>query len=296
MSTVTAPPRSAAWGLVRAARPRQWTKNVLVAAAPLAAGRLLEPAVLVGTLVAFAAFSLTASGVYLLNDVLDVEEDRRHPTKRNRPVAAGVLSPAVAVAASGVLLGLGMVVGWLRNPGLGAVLTVYVVVQLGYVLWLKHEPVIDLVVVASGFLLRAVAGGTASDLVLSQWFLLVASFGSLFLVAGKRYSEIHNLGAEAGTRRSLASYSESYLRFVWSMAAAITIVSYSLWAFQTNADHAGTPWAAVSIAPLVLALLRYAADIDRGTAAAPEDIVLRDRVLQTLGVAWAALVALAVYT
>ena len=282
--------------LLRAVRPRQWVKNVLVLAAPLAAGVITDRDVLAHTAVAFVAFCLVASAVYLVNDVRDVAEDRRHPTKRLRPVAAGELHPRSALSAAVVLLIAGLGVGFANNVELGSTLLVYVAVQVGYTLGLKHQPVLDLAAVASGFLLRAIAGAVASGLYLSPWFLLVASFGSLFMVAGKRYSEIHTLGAAAGTRRSLGYYSESYLRFVWVLAASITIVSYSLWSFEQASRTAGVPWAEISLAPFVLGLLRYAVDIDRGTAGTPEDIVFRDRALQAIGLVWGITVCLAVLT
>ena len=276
---------------IRAVRPRQWAKNVLVGAAAFTAGRLDEVDVAMATASAFVAFCLTASAVYLLNDLRDVEYDQRHPTKRFRPIASGTLSAPRAWLLAGCLVAAGLTIGFAVEVLLGVTLLVYVALQLAYSLWLKRQPVIDLAVVASGFLLRAVAGGVAADLRLSQWFLLVASFGSLFMVAGKRYSEIHSVGAAAQTRDSLQFYSESYLRFVWSLAAAVTITAYSLWAFEQGASTS-VPWAAFSLAPFVLALLRYAVDIDRGVAGAPEEIVLRDRVLQALGVAWLVLVGL----
>jgi decaprenyl-phosphate phosphoribosyltransferase len=284
-------------GVLRTMRPRQWVKNVLVFAAPLAAGRIFDVDVLRPTLVAFVLFCAVASGVYLLNDVRDVAEDRRHPVKRFRPVAAGVLPPAVAVAA-GVVLMVGALVAavLLTRPALAGVLGSYAAISLAYAYFLKDQPVIDLAVVASGFLLRGVAGGAAAGIALSQWFLLVAAFGALFMVAGKRYAELVAVGEQAATRRSLREYSASYLRFVWSLSAGVTCTAYSLWAFELRADDRGFPWQTISIAPFVLALLRYAVDVDRGEAGTPEDIVLRDRVLLGLGALWAVLVGLGVLT
>jgi decaprenyl-phosphate phosphoribosyltransferase len=136
------------------------------------------------------------------------------------------------------------------------------------------------------------AGGLAAHIVLSDWFLLVASFGSLFIAAGKRYSEAKTIGeGESKTRKSLAKYTVSYLRFVWGLAAAVAVTGYALWAFQMR-DLSGDVWPALSVAPFVLALLRYAVDIDSGAAGSPEDIVLHDRVLQSLGVLWVLLLAL----
>jgi decaprenyl-phosphate phosphoribosyltransferase len=275
--------------LLRAARPKQWVKNVLVVAAPVTAGTIFEPEVLRGTLVAFVAFTLAAIGVYLVNDVRDVEEDRAHPTKRLRPIAAGELSPRVAVAVALVAFAAGTGVATFATTALVVVVLSYIVLSLAYSMALKDQAVIDLAIVAAGFVLRATAGGVASGIVLSQWFLLAAAFGSLFMVAGKRYSELRELGDKAATsRRSLGSYSLGYLRFVWTLSATILIATYCLWAFEVQAEWHRPVFAQVSIAPFVLGILRYSADIDHGTAGAPEDIVLRDRALQALGVLWAA--------
>lgn len=284
-----------ALALVRAARPRQWTKNLLVVAAPLAAGVVDNPDSLRTISAAFVAFTLASAAVYLLNDVIDVEDDRRHPTKRNRPIAAGELPARTALVASVVAAAGSIALGMLVDRDLGATLVVYLVIQVAYARWLKEQPVIDLAIVSAGFLLRAIAGGVAVDVPLSQWFLLVASFGSLFMVAGKRYSELHSLGNASGTRRTLQEYSESYLRFVWSLAAAVTITAYSLWAFEI-ASGTGVNWQAISIAPFVMGLLRYAVDVDRGLAGEPEDAVMRDPVLQLIAVGWLVIFAIGVYT
>ncbi len=281
---------SAAW---RTSRPRQWTKNLLVLAAPLAAGELFDPGVALSTLLAFVAFCLISSAVYHLNDVADREEDRLHPRKRARPVASGAMSVRAALVVAGVLVVLSLGVAWAAATWLVVLVGSYGLLQVLYAFWLKHEPVMDIAVVAVGFLMRAVAGGLAASLPISQWFLLVAGFGSLFVVAGKRYSELHTLGSEGGTRRSLVRYTDTYLRFVWSTAAAATLMSYSLWAFEMSRGTSEA-WHMSSIGVFVLAILRYAVDIDAGTAAEPEDIVLADRVLQGLGVAWLVLVVLGI--
>ena len=281
---------------VRAMRPRQWVKNLLVAAAPLAAGRLLDASVLTGVGLAFVAFCLVSATVYLINDVHDVEEDRLHPTKRFRPIPAGELRPGAAVVLAGITAAAGLGLGFFTSIWLGITLVVYLTLQLGYSLLLKHLPVVDLAMVASGFLLRAIAGGVATGIPLSQWFLLVASFGSFFMVAGKRYSEMKALGADAGTRRSLGRYSESYLRFAWMLAAAMVLISYSLWAFENRGSPAlGVPWTAISIAPFTLGLLQYALEVDAGKAGEPEDVVLHDHVLQGIGVVWLVVISVAVF-
>ncbi len=273
-------------------RPRQWTKNLLVAAAPLAAGKIFESPVWWQTLVAFVAFCALSGAVYLMNDAVDVESDRAHPRKRLRPIAAGELSPRTAVVVAVVLGVAALAAGTAVDWHLGVLLATYVVLQIAYSLWLKHEPVLDLAVVSVGVWMRAVSGGLAASLALSDFFLMVAGFGSLFMVAGKRYSELHTLGNEAGTRRSLIRYTDSYLRFVWSIAATSTALAYCLWAFEQS--HDGVPWQSISIIPFVLGLLRYAVDIDAGQAAEPEDIILGDRGLQAIGLVWFVLVCVGV--
>ena len=281
---------------VRAMRPRQWVKNLLVLAAPLAAGRLFEPAIIKGAALAFVVFCLVSAAVYLVNDVRDVEEDRQHPTKRFRPIAAGEVKPATAVTLAVVLGVCGLALGFFVSLPLGITILVYVALQLLYSAYLKHLPVVDLAMVASAYLLRAIAGGVATGIPLSQWFLLVAAFGSFFMVSGKRYSEMKSLGSDAGTRRSLTRYSESYLRFAWMMSAVMVLISYSLWAFENRgAGTLGIPWTAISIAPFTLALLQYALEVDAGTAGEPEEVVLKDRVLQGLGLVWLAVISIAVF-
>ncbi|MFT4109350.1 decaprenyl-phosphate phosphoribosyltransferase [Propionicimonas sp.] len=291
-----APTKSVLPAWLRAMRPKQWVKNVLVLAAPLAAGRLFEPATLIASAWAFVSFSLVSASIYLINDSRDVEADRLHPKKKFRPIAAGELSIPTAYVLAAVTLAASLVIGFWVAPLLGVTLASYWVLQVIYSLFLKHQPIIDLAMVAAGFLLRAVAGGVASGLPLSQWFLLVASFGSLFMVAGKRYSELKELGTEAGTRASLERYTKSYLREVWSVSIAIVIMSYSLWAFEQGAASVwGIPWTTISIAPFTLAVLRYAMKIDQGRAGEPEDVVLSDPILQVLAVLWVIPVAIAVF-
>ncbi|MGH3673809.1 MAG: decaprenyl-phosphate phosphoribosyltransferase, partial [Pseudonocardiaceae bacterium] len=225
----SARPINALAGVVRTMRPRQWVKNVLVLAAPFVGGYLFQLHVLIAVGVAFVAFSLAASGVYLVNDVQDVEADRAHPTKRNRPIAAGVVPPQLALFVAALLFAGALAMSFLASPNLAIVTAVYIAVQISYCLWLKHQPVVDIAIVASGFLLRAIAGGAAANIELSQWFLLVAAFGSLFMVAGKRYAEIR-LSERTGAkiRKSLEAYSASYLRFVWGLSATVLTVTYCL--------------------------------------------------------------------
>ena len=216
-------------------RPRQWVKNVLVATAPLAAGQLFAASVLGEVGLAFVAFCLVSATVYLINDIRDVDggpaaSAQALPADRRRRAQ----SPDRACVLAVVTGALGLALGFLVAVPLGITLVVYLGLQILYSAFLKHLPVVDLAMVASGFLLRAIAGGVATGIPLSQWFLLVAAFGSFFMVAGKRYSEMKAIGGEAGTRRSLTRYSESYLRFAWMLAAVMVLISYSLWAFENR--------------------------------------------------------------
>jgi decaprenyl-phosphate phosphoribosyltransferase len=290
-------PRANATGaslaLLRATRPRQWSKNLLVASAPLAAGRLADIHVATATVAAIVCFCAASGAVYLFNDVRDLEADRRHPRKRLRPVAAGLVSPQRALAASAVLGAVALAGAFATHASFGVLLAGYLVLQAAYALGLKHEPVFDIAIVASGFLMRAVGGGLATGIPVSDWFLTVAGFGSLFTVAGKRYSELVAVGNASGTRRSLDGYTETYLRFVWTTAAAVTIGGYCLWAFSLP-DDGTVKWESISTIPFVLGMLRYAIDVDAGQAGEPEDIIVRDRVLQAIGVVWLVCVVLGV--
>ena len=287
---------SSAAALLVAMRPKQWLKNVLVFAAPLAAGALFEPDVLWPTLGAFVAFCLISSATYLINDVRDVEADRSHPTKSARPIAAGTLSVPTAVGAAIVLALVSLGLAFFISTALLGVVIAYLVFTIAYSLWFKHEPVIELALLALGFLLRAVAGAAAANLPISQWFLIVAAFGSLFMATGKRFSELQrherdNTG-ERPQRRSLSGYTMGFLGFVLATSASVTIAAYCLWAFEVGQAPSTLPWAQWSVLPFVLALLRYGATIYRGAAETPEDALLADRVLLVLGAAWVVLFTL----
>ncbi|MED5814606.1 decaprenyl-phosphate phosphoribosyltransferase [Mycolicibacterium sp. 050232] len=296
-STQVGPPPNLVVGIIKALRPRQWIKNVLVVAAPLATlgGNVhydySDLFFKVG--VAFVAFSLAASSIYLVNDARDVEADRQHPTKRFRPIAAGVISPALAYALAIALAATTLAISAAIAPSLALVIGVYLAIQLGYCFGLKHQAVLDICIVSSAYLMRAIAGGAATGIPLSQWFLLVMAFASLFMVAGKRYAELQ-LAERTGAkiRKSLESYTSTYLRFVWTMSATAVVVCYGLWAFERDGNSAS--WFAVSMVPITIAILRYAVDVDGGVAGEPEDIVLKDRVLLVLGIAWIAIICVAI--
>jgi decaprenyl-phosphate phosphoribosyltransferase len=184
----------------------------------------------------------------------------------------------------------------LNNGRLVAVVGAYVVVTVSYSLWLKHEPIIDLGAVAAGFGLRAIAGGAATGVPLSNFFLIVVGAGSLFMVAGKRHAELTELGDSSSNHRvTLGDYTDSFLNYVRATTSGVAITGYALWAFE-RADQVGNQfWFRLSIVPFVLAILRYALTVEQGGGGAPEDVVLSDRVLQVLGALLFACFAIGVY-
>ena len=284
-------------GLIRALRPRQWMKNLLVLAAPTAAGVITQGPILWRVLVAFAVFCAISSATYLVNDVLDVDEDRLHPVKRHRPIAAELVQPRVAVGFAAVLMGVGIAAAAAVGTSLLVVTGCYIALSLAYSLGLKRIAVLDIGAVAGLFMLRAIAGGAGTGVLLSSWFLVVTSFSALFIVVGKRLSELAVTGdGGAATRAVLGEYTEASLRQIATISAAIAISAYAMWSFQreNDSDVQATLFH-LSTVPLALAFFRYTLLVDRGDAEAPEQTVTRDRTLLALVAAWAAVFVIAVY-
>ncbi len=284
-------------GLVRTARPRQWAKNVLIFAAPFAAGIIGHEGVWWRLAVTFVAFCALSSGGYFFNDALDVDRDRSHPRKRHRPIAAGTVPLPVAYVTGTLLFAAGFALSIWMGGEVAVVAAAYVAVTVGYSYWLKHEPVVEMVLLALAFVLRAAAGGEAVGVSLSPWFTVVVSFGALLVVAGKRYAEqtAHDV-ASTRTRQVLERYPDGFLRFVWAMAATITVTGYCLWALLPGkGPHIPAPWPAISVIPFVVGILRYAMLLEAGSGEAPEDLFLRDRILQLSGVTWVAIYAIGLY-
>lgn len=278
--------------LIRACRPRQWAKNVLVIAAPAAAGRLGRDPVLAALAVAFVAMCMASSATYLVNDVRDLEQDRKHPRKRTRPVASGELGVPAALAWA-VVLGVGAIALALTvTTALAGVVVAYLMLTAAYSLWLRRVPVVDIVVVALGFVLRALAGGAATDVRLSRWFILVTGFGAMFLVACKRYAELREHSASTGTRSTLAVYTPRRLHAIILGTALGISASYAGWAI-TRSDDA---WLfAASAIPLLLWLVRYGTLVGAGRGQAPEDLVLHDAGLLACGALWAVACGVGIY-
>jgi decaprenyl-phosphate phosphoribosyltransferase len=280
--------------LFRLSRPQQWHKAVMLFAAPAAAGVIDQGMPLLRAGLAAVGFTLLSVGIYAVNDVRDAPDDRRHPSKQHRPVASYALSPAVALTwgVGTALAGL-TVVALLGVPtfllGLG-----YFVAQLAYVYGLKHIAVVDVVLVALGFVLRAAAGGTAAGVPVSNWFLLVSLFGALFLVAGKRKAE--EAASEARSRPVLVAYSAAWLDQLVTVSLLGTSLSYGLWAFQYLGHDVIRQLLAVSFLPFLTGLLRYGLLVSTGRGELPEYEIFRDRVLLVAGATWALLLAVGLYT
>jgi decaprenyl-phosphate phosphoribosyltransferase len=287
--------------LISAMRPLQWVKNCLIVVAPAAAGTLTHSTVLRQTAIAFVAFCAVSSAVYLLNDVRDRDVDSRHPKKQFRAIASGRLSTTAAVSAAIVLLAIGFLVALaVHHPGeLLVVLALYVTITLAYIYWIKNVVIVELGAVASGFFLRAYAGAAASHIPVSTWFLVVISFGALLLVVGKRLSELKS-GGDVTTRPVLAEYTSKFLESVYTMCATIVVAGYCLWAFDASptglsANHDATFPVRLSVVPVVFAVLFIMRSTEAGDGAAPEELLVHNRTVQILLVAWVVLMIFGVY-
>jgi decaprenyl-phosphate phosphoribosyltransferase len=283
--------------LLKACRPKQWAKNVLVFVAPAAAGVLTQSLELRLTLQGFVAFCLVSSATYLLNDVLDVESDRRHPKKRLRPIASGAVPIPAAIATAVVLFVAGVALAAFTNWTLAGIVAGYAVLTTAYSLFLKQVAVLDLVILSAGFILRLLGGAYAAGVEVSEWFLLVSLFGSLFIAGAKRFAEKQELGDEAAALRpTLGAYSVEYLGFVRSVAAAAVMICYCQWAVESgDSGRYATPWVQLSIIPFVIAILRYALLVDHGEGSAPEVVLSSDRQMQLMGGLLVVCLFLAVY-
>ena len=281
-------------------RPRQWVKNSLVIGAPAAAGALAHDDVPVRVGVAFVAFCLLASGIYAVNDVRDADEDRRHPRKRRRPVAAGDLAPRLAIGLGLGLMILGLVACALVAPALALVGAGYLALTLTYTTVWRRVVIADIAAIAGGFVLRAIAGGVAAPVTLSRWFVLVVVFSAVFVAAGKRHAELRRASAggravpdpvsgagdaRPSGRHVLRLYTEARLRATITASMALAGAAYLLWAVAGPTVD-GLPWRLITALPFAACLLRYRVLLRRGDGEAPEDLVFGDTWLRFWAVAW----------
>jgi decaprenyl-phosphate phosphoribosyltransferase len=283
-------PRRAATLLLatlEAARPRQWPKNLLVFAAPLAGASLGRDDGFGYALVAAAAFTSASAAVYLVNDVADAGRDRHHPAKRRRPVASGRLPApwALTFAAIGVALAM-TACARIDSPALGVAVGTYVILSVLYTLWLKHVPGVEMAFVAIGFVLRAIGGAVATHVPPSGWFLTVCSLGALMVAIGKRYTELSVLGDAAAVHRPVMRwYGTAGLRAAQRAVTGAMLAAYLLWALS-EPDGWMRGWHLVSALPLAAALMRF----DRLTGLADdrpvEDLITRDPMMTCTEATW----------
>jgi decaprenyl-phosphate phosphoribosyltransferase len=279
--------------VVQTTRPRQWPKNLLVFAAPLAGDTIGRRDGFWYAMVAAIAFVAASSAVYLINDVVDAERDRSHPYKRLRPIASGRLRPAHAVMLAICLVAGALVAGLgIDEPLLTAVIAGYLIISLLYSAGLKHVPIAELFCVASGFVLRVIGGAAATHVPPSGWFLLVCSLGALMVAIAKRYTELTVLGADSARHRpAMSGYSAPALRLAQRAVSAIMIVSYVLWA-ATEPTARMRIWHLVSSIALAAALIRFDRLTARATSKPVEDLIARDPLMVLCEVAWLALFAI----
>lgn len=287
--------RSFVGNLLTSARPRQWIKNLLVFAAPGAAGLFNTWSPVGRSLLAFVAFCFAASGTYLINDAMDKEADAAHPSKSKRPVASGNLSARTARIAGAVSLAAALGIGAPLGLKFVGIIGLYIGVATAYSLFLKRFPIVEMVAVATGFLLRGIGGGVATDVPLSDWFLIVASFGSLSIVVGKRRSDQQLTTSSQSASTTGARYEPAFLQQCMTAAIAVTLTGYCLWAFERAELVAGGVWYRLSIFPFLLVVLRYAMLAEEGRTAAPEDVAISDRATQLFLATWVATFAGGVY-
>ncbi len=284
-----------AGALVRATRPRQWMKNLLILAAPGAAGVLDHGPVAVRVAMTLVAFCLLSASTYLFNDLRDLEQDRLHPRKRFRPLAAGELSPRVAgVAGVATALG-GIGLATAARPLAGGAAVLYLAVTAGYTLRGRDVPVLDALAIAAGFVVRALAGAAAAPVVVTLSFLLVTAGVAVFIVAGKRYAELRTLAGRPGaTRPVLGTYTLTGLRRGLLLSAAVACGAYVRWAALRH-EHGALPYNELSTVLFAACLVRYGRLLVLGRGQAPEELVLSDRLLAVLVLGWVGLFALGVH-
>ncbi len=283
---------------VRALRPRQWVKNVFVFAALVFARKLTEPDAVLQSLQVFAAFCLAASSIYLVNDVADYERDRVHPKKRLRPIASGVVARRTAVLMGLVLAPLGLGLAFSLNTRTGVVLSVYAMMNLAYSFRLKHIVLLDVFVIAFGFLLRVVAGAFAIAVGVSPWLLICTFFVALFLAFCKRRHELVSLGEDAAAHRgNLASYSTVYIDKMISSLAAMTVMSYALYTIDARVmARLGTDGLVVTVPLVLFGVFRYLFLVHQeGKGGSPTEVVLTDRSVQMIALLLVATVVSLIY-
>lgn len=273
--------------LIRSMRPKQWAKSMFIFTALVFDRKLLNQEAFLRTLAGAVLFSMLASAIYLFNDIADRESDRSHPKKKHRPIASGQLPVPAAWAAGILLIALALPLAYLLDPGFLAIAVIYIALNLTYSTWWKHIPLIDVLVLASFYVLRVTAGVSLIDVKrFSPWLYVVTTLFALFIGFGKRRAELYlTAQANAGSRRVLDGYTLDLLDQLISIVSGTTIVSYSLYTF--SAPNLPENHVMMLTIPFVLyGIFRYLYLIQIGQGGAPEDIALSDRPLQLSILLW----------
>ncbi|PYT09427.1 MAG: decaprenyl-phosphate phosphoribosyltransferase [Acidobacteria bacterium] len=285
-------------GLAQSLRPQQWTKNGFIFLAPLFAHQLHHRQVLAETLAAFALFCTLSGAVYVLNDVIDLPRDAAHPEKRHRPIASGRVPPAVAVVFAFLLAAAAVGGSFLLSLSFGWTAVGYLANNLVYSFWIKHIAILDVMSVAAGFLLRAVAGGFAVRVPISYWLLLCMTMLALFLALCKRRQELTLLEGDAANHRaSLREYTLQFLDHMITVVAASTLMAYSLYALSPDVrEKLGTPYLGLTIPFVVYGMFRYLYLVHmKGEGGNPSRLLLEDRPTQLNLLLWGGTALLMIY-
>jgi 4-hydroxybenzoate polyprenyltransferase len=297
-ATGAVPARSLALHLLFSLRPAQWTKNLVVFAGLLFGRRLFEPVAVAKAVAAFAVFCALSGVVYLVNDVADRDSDRQHPLKAKRPIASGALPVRIALTAAFVLGVIALAVALVVDRGFAVVAAVYVTLQIAYSGTLKHIVIIDVLTIAIGFVLRAVAGAEAVNVEISHWLLVCTILLALFIALAKRRHEIVLLAGGATSHRPiLGEYSAYLLDQMIGVVTASTLISYIFYTIspETQAKF-GTPWLGLTIPFPLYGIFRYLYLVhQREGGGSPADLLLADRPLLTCVALWAIAVAVVIY-
>lgn len=282
------------WQLLR---PKQWSKNSLLFAALIFAEELLSPVAFFTVCLAFVAFCLASSSVYVVNDLVDVERDRLHPDKRNRPIASGRVSKQVAAILVAVLTGGGLALAFWIGTGFGLAVVIYLALSHFYNFVGKNVVILDALLIAIGFVLRAVAGALAIEVPYSDWFVLCTLFVALFIAFSKRKAELMVEGDASGSRPILARYSDSALAAFTVVSMAAAIISYSLYVQDILEDsERGLRLLIFTVPFVIIAVFRYHLLVESGRAGEkPEETLLEDRPLQLSMLGFVAVAVAALY-
>lgn len=287
---------------IRALRPKQWTKNLIVFTAPLFSFDF-STEVATGSILAFVLFCMASSSFYLINDIIDVESDRKHPVKCYRPIASGLVSIPRAIVIAIILLINALLIGWYKTPALGTTVLAYALLQVAYNLQLKHRVIVDVAAIAFGFILRAIGGAIATGIILSSWFLLCTAMLALFLGIEKRKAELRLSEIKGSKSRVvLYRYSLPLLTRMESVVTNGTIITYALWSSGPMLHGAPTPWMMLTLPFVIYGIFRYQLlsdpeEIERrnsgleqgGKSERPEEMLFSDKPLLFAVLSWVVL-------